>query len=86
MGLKFDPTINYGHVLSMILLLASVFGVYATLDKRVVVLEVAKTANELRASELQAEQKEAIREIRSDVKEVQRSLNEISRNLNRSKP
>lgn len=79
MAVKFDPTVNLGHVLSAMAMLAAVIGSHVALDKRVVVLEEKAAVAVARSVEQQAEQKEAIREIRSDIKDVQRSLNDISR-------
>jgi uncharacterized membrane protein (DUF106 family) len=78
---RFDPTINAGHVLTFVVMAAGVVGSYAMLDKRVVVLEEKDRATMVQSTELRQEQKEALREIRSDVKDLQRSVNEIGRTL-----
>lgn len=79
MAVKFDPTINLGHVLTFVSMVAAVMASYAILDKRVGVLEERSNAAIAQASDRQIEQKESLREIKSDIKDLQRSVNEISR-------
>lgn len=79
MAVKFDPTINLGHVLTFASMVAAVTASYALLDKRVGVLEERSNAAIAQASDRQIEQKESLREIKSDIKDLQRSVNEISR-------
>lgn len=40
-GFKFDKTVNLGHILTFLGFMFAGFGAWTTLDKRVVVLEVA---------------------------------------------
>jgi hypothetical protein len=79
---KFDPTINLGHVLTFA----------AMVDRRDVLLLAAGQACRAcsksglpphlsQAADKVAEQKESLKEIKSDVKDLQRSVNEISRVL-----
>lgn len=49
-GVKFDGTINLGHMLTFIGFLITIMVTWSTLDKRVVVLEESKKAQELRDS------------------------------------
>lgn len=79
MAVKFDPTINLGHVLTFASMVAAVMASYALLDKRVGLLEERSNAAIAQASDRQVEQKESLREIKSDIKDLQRSVNEISR-------
>lgn len=79
MAVKFDPTINLGHVLTFASMVAAVMASYALLDKRVGVLEERSNAAIAQATDRQVEQKESLREIKSDIKDLQRSVNEISR-------
>jgi hypothetical protein len=78
----FDPTINLGHVLTALAMLATGFATYSSLDKRVVVLEERAAASVLQSQEQRVEQRDAAREMKADIKEVQRSLNDINRALN----
>ena len=79
MAVKFDPTINLGHVLTFASMVAAVMASYALLDKRVGLLEERSNAAIAQATDRQVEQKESLREIKSDIKDLQRSVNEISR-------
>lgn len=79
MAVKFDPTINLGHVLTFASMVAAVMASYTLLDKRVGVLEERSNAAIVQATDRQTEQKESLREIKSDIKDLQRSVNEISR-------
>jgi hypothetical protein len=77
--LTFDPTINAGHILTFIAMVIGLMTSYSLLDKRIGVLEERSNTAIQQATERTTEQKDAIREIKSDIKDVQRSLNEISR-------
>lgn len=46
--MKFDPTINAGHLLTFVGFLVTIFIGWTNLDKRVVVLEETKNAQALR--------------------------------------
>jgi hypothetical protein len=45
-GIKFDKTINLGHILTFLGFMAAGFTAWTTLDKRVVVLEEGRKAQE----------------------------------------
>lgn len=79
MTIKYDPTINLGHVLTFASMVAAVMASYSLLDKRVGVLEDRSAQAMSQAADRQAEQKDALREIKADIKDLQRSVNEISR-------
>lgn len=79
MTIKYDPTINLGHVLTFASMVAAVMASYSLLDKRVGVLEERSAQAMSQAADRQAEQKDALREIKADIKDLQRSVNEISR-------
>ena len=84
--LNFDPTINAGHILTFIGMVVAVGVSYSLLDKRVGVLEERSNAAIIQAADKQAEQKESLREIKSDIKDLQRSVNEISRAVAGKRP
>ena len=84
--LNFDPTINAGHILTFIGMVVAVMVSYSLLDKRVGVLEKRSNAAIIQAADKQAEQKESLREIKSDIKDLQRSVNEISRAVAGKRP
>lgn len=46
-GIRFDPTVNLGHVLTFIGFILAGFGAWTTLDKRIVVLEENRRAQAL---------------------------------------
>lgn len=49
-GVRFDPTINLGHIITFVGFILSLVVTWSTLDKRVVVLEESRKAQELRDS------------------------------------
>lgn len=77
--LSFDPTINAGHVLTVVAMLVTVAASYSLLDKRVGVLEEKAVTDRNISAETKSEQREALKELRSDVKDLQRSVNDIGR-------
>lgn len=79
MALKFDPTINAGHLLTFGGMLISVAIAFGVLDKRIGVLEEKSASASSAATERTIEQKESLREIKADIKDLQRSVNEIGR-------
>lgn len=83
---KFDPTINLGHLLTFIAMVIGVMSSYSLLDKRIGVLEERSNTAIAQAVDKQAEQKESLREIKSDIKDLQRSVNEISRAVAGKRP
>ena len=84
--LTFDPTINAGHILTFVAMAIGVMTSYSMLDKRIGVLEERSTTVISQAADRQAEQKESLKEIKSDVKDLQRSVNEIGRALAGKRP
>ena len=70
-GIKFDSTINLGHMLTFAGFLITIMVTWTTLDKRVVVLEESKKAQEMRdASQDQrnSDQMAAIKESLAEIK------------------
>ena len=70
-GIKFDYTINLGHMITFIGFLVTIMVTWSTLDKRVVVLEESRKAQELRdASQDQrnGDQMTAIKETLVEIK------------------
>lgn len=75
----FDPTINLGHILTFVGLLSAMVIGWNTLDKRVVVLEEAKTyqrerdaAQDLTINDKLSDLREYMREIKQGVDELRR--------------
>lgn len=75
---RFDPTINLGHILTFIGFLATGFGAYSHVDKRLSVVEVKAEIQAQKSSEYEARIKESLAEIKSDVKDVKRSVDGLA--------
>lgn len=73
-GLKFDPTINAGHVLTFIALLSAMFAGWTALDKRVLVLEEQRKAQEARDLSQDARSQDKFVEIRDTLADIRRSV------------
>ena len=75
-GLKFDPTIKAGDVMTMLMIIVAGFAAWATLDKRVVVLEENRASQrlvDLHQNEMQ----------RAEMSQIKDSLTEIKRSVER---
>lgn len=79
--IRFDPTINAGHILTFVAMVVGLMTSYSLLDKRIGVLEERSNSAVVQATEKVLEQKESLKEIKADVKDLQRSVNDISRTL-----
>lgn len=79
MAIKFDPTIKYGDLLTVGGMLIAISVAFSVLDKRISILEERSRADVVTAIDRQTEQKETLREIKSEIKDLQKSVNEISR-------
>lgn len=85
-GVRFDPTVNLGHILTFVGFIATGAGAYSLLEKRVSLLE-DKALRAVQDSErTRSELKDATRELRDDVKDVQRTVNDLARTMNRTSP
>lgn len=84
--IKFDPTVNLGHILTFASMVAAVMASYSLLDKRIGVLEERSNTAIVQAADRQGEQKESLKEIKGDIKELQRSVNDISRAMAAKRP
>ena len=79
---NFDPTINLGHILTVIVMLMSGFAAYNNLDKRVSGLEQLATQIAVRSVEKDQALKENLSDMRGDVKELRHSIDELTKTLN----
>lgn len=79
--LHFDPTINAGHLLTFLGMLAALLIGWSTMDKRVVVLEEAKTYQRERNAAQDAAIRELLIEIRQGQMETRRTLDELRKEL-----
>ena len=80
-GVRYDNTINLGHVLTFLGFLLTIMVTWTTLDKRVVVLEESRkaqttidSAQDLRANEKFFEIKDTLGEIKRTVERVNEKL------------
>lgn len=80
-GIRFDKTINLGHVLTFVGFIISGMVAWSTLDKRVVVLEESRKMQEMRdiaqdqrANDERGVIRETLVEIKQAVKEVQAAV------------
>lgn len=79
--IKFDPTINLGHILTFVGFLATGFGAYTLLERRVTILEERSLRAIQDSSAARVELKEATREMRDELREVQRTVNQLQQSL-----
>lgn len=71
-GIRFDKTINLGHILTFIGFIGVGMVTWSTLDKRIVVLEESRKAQELRDTgqdQRNSDQMGAIRESLAEIKQ-----------------
>ena len=81
--LTFDPTINAGHILTFVTLLAAMVVGWNTLDKRVVVLEEAKTYQRERDNAQDSAIAEKLVDIKETLRDVKRGVEDLKQ---RTKP
>lgn len=81
--LTFDPTINAGHILTFVSLLAALVVGWNTLDKRVVVLEEAKNYQRERDNAQDAAITDKLVEIREGIKDIRRSVDDLRKSQER---
>jgi hypothetical protein len=74
----FDPTINLGHILTFLGFMVMIFTTWTTLDKRVVILEEARKAQEVQDRMQDQRANEARTEIRDTLNKVERALERLN--------
>jgi hypothetical protein len=72
--LKFDPTINAGHLLTFAGFLITISVGWSTLDKRVVVLEEQRRSQDQRDQAQDARSSEKFGEIRETMQDIKRTV------------
>lgn len=75
--LSFDPTINLGHILTALLMLATGFGAYNNLDKRLAVQEQLAAQVATQRAEKDKDFKDAIKDLGGDVKDMRRAVDDL---------
>ena len=82
-GVKFDGTINLGHMLTFIGFLITIMVTWSTLDKRVVVLEESKKAQELRDSAQDQRNGDQMTSIKESLVEIKTNVIGLREKLDR---
>jgi hypothetical protein len=72
--LKFDPTINAGHLLTFAGFIVAGFIGWTTLDKRVVILEQQRISQEYRDNSQDSRNDEFKSEIKDTLKDIKNTL------------
>lgn len=78
---RFDPTINLGHILTFLGFMLAGFAAYGNIDKRITMTELQSSAAIERTSEQDKRMSESLKELKTDIKDVQRAVNDINRTL-----
>lgn len=73
-GLRFDPTINAGHLLTFAGFILAGFVGWTTLDKRVVILEQQRISQEYRDQSQDSRNDEFKGEIKDTLKDIKTTL------------
>ena len=82
-GVRFDNTINLGHILTFLGFLVTIMVTWSTLDKRVVVLEESRKAQAVLDHVQDNRSAERVTEIRETLVEIKRSVDRVSDRLER---
>lgn len=75
----FDPTINLGHVLTFLVMVASIMGVYSTVNSQIAMHSVRLDAIEKAATVEKAHLADTLQGLRDDVKETKRAVEQVQR-------
>ena len=84
-GVRFDKTINLGHVLTFLGFIVTIMVTWSTLDKRVVVLEESRKAQAVLDNAQDNRSAEKFTEIRETLGEIKRSVDRVNDKLERNK-
>ncbi len=76
---RFEPTINLGHVLTFVGFLMTIAAGWQAMSTRVALVEQRTSAIEQRSVEQENRLKESLGEIKADVRDIKRSVDEIAR-------
>ena len=75
--MKFDPTINAGHLLTFAGFLITISVGWSTLDKRVVILEEQRKSQEVRDQAQDLRSSEKFGEIRETMRDIKQTLDVV---------
>lgn len=84
-GVRFDKTINLGHILTFLGFIVTIMVTWSTLDKRVVVLEESRKAQAVLDNVQDNRSAEKFTEIRETLGEIKRSVDRVNDKLERNK-
>lgn len=76
-GIRFDGTINLGHLLTFVGFMFAGAGMYTSMDKRVVVLETARTSQQLTDIRRDTDMSELKRTVREDLQVISSKLDRL---------
>lgn len=76
---RFDPTINLGHLLTFVGFLATGMAAYSDLRERIAVQAVRIQAAEMEAAAEKIRNRDSLREIKDDLKEIRRGVEDLAR-------
>lgn len=85
-GIRFDKTINLGHILTFIGFIGVGTVTWSTLDKRVVVLEESRKAQELRDTGQDQRNSDQMGAIRESLAEIKQNVIALRDRQDRAKP
>lgn len=77
MAMRFDPTINLGHILTFAGFMVAGFAAYGVLDKRVAVLEEGRINQAMIDRHQDEDRAEIKRSTREDLREINGKLDKI---------
>ena len=81
--LTFDPTINAGHIISLLAFLITLVVGWSALDKRVVVLEEARKAQSQLDQHQDAMQRANVDSVRESLAEIKAGVRELNQRFER---
>lgn len=76
--IKFDATINLGHILTFLGFIATGIVMYQKVDTRIVILEESRKTQELRDTNQDKAMDNNMREIRDTVQDIKQSMERIN--------
>jgi sensor histidine kinase regulating citrate/malate metabolism len=86
--IRFDPTINAGHIgsalFSVISTIVMVMAVYSNFDKRVTIQEERQVNQVARDAAQDAAMKEKFNEVKESIKDLTAAMNEMRRDLRKT--
>lgn len=84
-GVRFDNTVNLGHILTFLGFLVTIMVTWSTLDKRVVVLEESRKAQAVLDHAQDNRSAEKFNEIKETLGEIKRTVERVNDRLERTK-